>query len=60
MGLRSPHARGFREAFKVAITFIKKEMRAEHGADIRIPVDQVGAEVLYQRTCEPWVRGDDS
>ncbi len=35
------------EAFKNAIEFIEEEMRDEHGVDIRIPIDVVGAEYLY-------------
>lgn len=35
------------EAFKAAIAFIEEEMRDEHGVDIKIPVDVVGAEYLY-------------
>jgi len=35
------------EAFKEAIAFIVEEMREEHGTDIRIPVDVVGAEYMY-------------
>jgi Fe-S oxidoreductase len=35
------------EAFKAAIDFIVEEMRDEHGTDIEIPVDVVGAEYLY-------------
>ena len=35
------------EAFKAAISFIEEEMRDEHGIDIRIPVDVVGAEYMY-------------
>ena len=35
------------EAFKAAIAFIEEEMRDEHGVDIRIPVDVMGAEYLY-------------
>jgi Fe-S oxidoreductase len=35
------------EAFKAAIAFIEEEMRDEHGVDIKIPVDVVGAEYFY-------------
>lgn len=35
------------EAFKAAIAFIEEEMRDEHGIDIKIPVDVVGAEYFY-------------
>jgi Fe-S oxidoreductase len=35
------------EAFKAAVAFIEEEMRDEHGVDIKIPVDRVGAESLY-------------
>ena len=34
-------------AFKAAIAFIEEEMRDEHGVDIKIPVDVVGAEYFY-------------
>lgn len=35
------------EAFKGAIEFLEEEMKDEHGIDIKIPVDQVGAEYFY-------------
>jgi Fe-S oxidoreductase len=35
------------EAFKAAIAFIEEEMRDEHGVDIKIPVDVVGADYFY-------------
>lgn len=35
------------EAFKAAIDFLEEEMKDEHGVDINIPVDQVGAEYFY-------------
>lgn len=35
------------EAFKAAIAFIEEEMRDEHGVDIRIPIDVVGADYFY-------------
>ncbi|MFA4916855.1 MAG: (Fe-S)-binding protein [Syntrophales bacterium] len=35
------------EAFKAAIEFLEEEMNDEHGIDIKIPVDQVGAEYFY-------------
>jgi Fe-S oxidoreductase len=35
------------EAFKSAIAFLEEEMRDEHGTEIRIPVDVVGAHYFY-------------
>lgn len=35
------------EAFKAAIDFLEEEMKDEHGIDIKIPVDVVGAEYFY-------------
>ena len=35
------------EAFMSAIEFLEEEMKDEHGIDIRIPVDVVGAEYFY-------------
>lgn len=35
------------EALKAAIEFLEEEMKDEHGIDIKIPVDQVGAEYFY-------------
>jgi len=35
------------DAFKAAVAFIEEEMRDEHGTDIKIPVDVVGAEYFY-------------
>jgi Fe-S oxidoreductase len=35
------------DAFNAAIAFIEEEMREEHGVDIKIPVDVVGAEYFY-------------
>jgi Fe-S oxidoreductase len=35
------------EAFKSAIAFLEEEMHDEHGIDIRIPVDVVGAHYFY-------------
>ncbi len=35
------------EAFKSAIEFLEEEMKDEHGTDIKIPVDVVGAEYFY-------------
>jgi Fe-S oxidoreductase len=35
------------EAFKSAVAFIEEEMRDEHGTDIKIPVDVVGADYFY-------------
>lgn len=35
------------DAFREAIAFIEAEMRDEHGVDIHIPVDRVGAEYFY-------------
>ena len=35
------------EAFKAAISFIEEEMRDEHGVDIKIPIDVVGAPYFY-------------
>jgi len=35
------------EAFKAAIDFLEEEMKDEHGVDIKIPVDVVGAEYFY-------------
>jgi len=35
------------EAFKAAIAFLEEEMHDEHGIDVRIPVDVVGAEYFY-------------
>jgi len=35
------------EAFKAAIAFLEEEMHDEHGIDIKIPVDVVGAEYFY-------------
>ncbi|MCP4606019.1 MAG: (Fe-S)-binding protein [Proteobacteria bacterium] len=35
------------QAFKAAIDFLEEEMRDEHGIDIRIPVDQEGADYFY-------------
>jgi len=35
------------EAFKAAIAFIEEEMRDEHGIDIKIPVDVLGADYYY-------------
>jgi Fe-S oxidoreductase len=36
-----------REAFLAAVSFLEEEMKDEHGVDIKIPVDQVGAEYFY-------------
>jgi Fe-S oxidoreductase len=35
------------EAFKAAIAFLEEEMRDEHGVDIKIPIDVVGAHYFY-------------
>ncbi len=35
------------EAFKASIEFLEEEMKDEHGIDIKIPVDVVGAEYFY-------------
>jgi Fe-S oxidoreductase len=35
------------EALKAAVSFLKEEMRDEHGTDIDIPVDVVGAKYFY-------------
>jgi Fe-S oxidoreductase len=35
------------KAFKAAIAFLEEEMLDEHGIDIKIPVDVVGAEYFY-------------
>lgn len=35
------------EAFRESVRFIEEEMREEHGTEIRIPVDVVGADYLY-------------
>jgi Fe-S oxidoreductase len=35
------------ESFKQAIAFLEEEMKDEHGIDIKIPVDVVGAEYFY-------------
>ncbi len=35
------------EAFKAAIEFLEEEMKEEHGVDIKIPVDVVGADYFY-------------
>jgi Fe-S oxidoreductase len=35
------------QGFKAAIAFLEEEMRDEHGIDIKIPVDVVGAEYFY-------------
>ena len=35
------------EALKAAIEFLEEEMKEEHGIDIRIPLDQKGAEYFY-------------
>jgi Fe-S oxidoreductase len=35
------------EAFKAAIEFLEEEMRDEHGIEIKIPVDVVGAHYFY-------------
>ncbi|OGQ85479.1 MAG: hypothetical protein A2289_19090 [Deltaproteobacteria bacterium RIFOXYA12_FULL_58_15] len=35
------------QAFKASIDFLEEEMRDEHGVDIKIPVDVVGAEYFY-------------
>jgi Fe-S oxidoreductase len=35
------------EAFKAAIAFLEEEMHDEHGVDIKIPVDVVGADYFY-------------
>ncbi len=35
------------EAFKAAIAFLEEEMQDEHGIDIKIPVDVVGAHYFY-------------
>ncbi len=35
------------EAFKAAIAFLEEEMRDEHGIDIKIPIDVVGAHYFY-------------
>ena len=35
------------DAFKAAVAFIEEEMRDEHGIDIKVPIDVVGAEYLY-------------
>jgi Fe-S oxidoreductase len=35
------------EAFKAAIEFLEEEMHDEHGIDIKIPVDVVGAHYFY-------------
>lgn len=35
------------EAFRAAIQFLEEEMKSEHGVDIKIPVDMVGAEYFY-------------
>jgi Fe-S oxidoreductase len=34
-------------AFKAAIAFLEEEMRDEHGVDIKIPIDVVGARYFY-------------
>ncbi len=35
------------EAFKAAISFLEEEMKDEHGIDVKIPVDVVGAHYFY-------------
>ncbi len=35
------------EAFKAAIAFLEEEMHDEHGVDIKIPIDVVGAHYFY-------------
>jgi Fe-S oxidoreductase len=35
------------QAFKAAIAFLEEEMHDEHGIDIRIPIDVVGADYFY-------------
>ncbi|MEJ2111573.1 MAG: (Fe-S)-binding protein, partial [Acidobacteriota bacterium] len=35
------------EAFKAAIAFLEEEMNDEHGIDIKIPVDVIGADYFY-------------
>ena len=35
------------QAFKAAVEFLEEEMNDEHGIDIKIPVDVVGAEYFY-------------
>jgi Fe-S oxidoreductase len=35
------------EAFKAAIAFLEEEMQDEHGIEIKIPVDVVGADYFY-------------
>lgn len=35
------------EAFRAAIEFLEEEMQDEHGEEIKIPVDQVGAKYFY-------------
>ncbi|TET39565.1 MAG: (Fe-S)-binding protein [Planctomycetota bacterium] len=35
------------KAFKAAINFLEEEMKDEHGIDIKIPVDVVGADYFY-------------
>jgi Fe-S oxidoreductase len=34
-------------AFKSAVAFLEEEMQEEHGVDIKIPIDVVGAEYFY-------------